>query len=492
MRSVVVCRSMPLSMNPGAPWCELSPLVDRPFLHHLIETVVGHGIRELDIIVPERASNIANALGSGTRWGARFRYYTVADAVSLYDGFRQIPGQSDGDSVLLVHSEVLPRVCLEPGESGATLFFWEESEIHWTGWGVVRLSDLQNMQDGLDEAGLLASLTSKENAARQIVERPLMARSYPELLESNRRVLSKDFPGLVVSGKEVQPGVWIARNVKVHPTASLAAPAFLGENCRIGALAHVGPGVSIGKDCMIERETQVTDSVVYAGSYVGQQLALKNVVVDRSRLINTACEAEIEDVDDLLLGSVFGMSLKARVRRVCSRVAAFVAILLLSPCFVLLLAAAAVGLIPKLQRTTVVQTPTVLEPYRWKTFELWSFGKNSIPSGRKGWVRHLFFSFLPALAPIAVGYMGLAGPRPRPDEEIRNLPAYRRWACLRMRSGILQPPSPGSVESDDDVKYYEAAGTGFRKSLAEAARYAGRVLRCCLPSVDLISRRSAG
>src|ERR1700722_18583505 len=153
MRSVVVCRSMPLSTNPGAAWCELSPLVDRPFLHHLIESVVSHGIRELDVIIPERASDIANALGSGTRWGARFRYYAVPDAVSVYDGFRQIPVQSDGELALLVHSDSLPHLSLEPEASRSALFCWKEGEVRWTGWGLVRMSDLHKVQEGLDEAG---------------------------------------------------------------------------------------------------------------------------------------------------------------------------------------------------------------------------------------------------------------------------------------------------------------------------------------------------
>ena len=79
----------------------------------------------------------------------------------------------------------------------------------------------------------------------------------------------------------------------------------MGENSRVGAMVQVGPSVSIGKDCMIARETVVSHSVVFDGSYIGEKLALRGVVVDRSRFASTRWGVEIEGMDDLLLGSVF-------------------------------------------------------------------------------------------------------------------------------------------------------------------------------------------
>jgi hypothetical protein len=153
----------------------------------------------------------------------------------------------------------------------------------------------------------------------------------------------------------------VARNVSVHATAKLKAPAFLGENSRIGPLVKVGPGASIGRDCLIERETFVSDSVVFGGSYVGQHLKLRGVVVDRSRLINPRWDVEIEGVDDLLLGSVFNAPWNIGLQRACARIAAAVGLLAAFPFLFVMLVCSAVGLMPALRREFMVRTPAVSE-----------------------------------------------------------------------------------------------------------------------------------
>jgi hypothetical protein len=353
VRALVIGRNSPLSHSPGAQWGALSPLVDRPFLHHVVETIAGQQITDVDFIIPEEDHIIANVLGSGSRWGARFHYYSAAGAASVYDGIQGIQWKDADELILLAHSDRLPLLRLNTLPTASTLLCWRENHVYWTGWGLVRAADLALVPRGVEEPGLLASLlTTIRDVTCHLGEIPLTARSYDELLESNRRVLSGEFPGLLLGGKEVQPGVWMARNVKVHRTAKLSAPAFLGENCRIGAFAQVGPSAAIGRDCLIERETHVANSVVCGGSYVGQHLDLRSVVVDHSRLFSAACDAEIDGVDELLLGSVFGNSFRNRARRACSRVAATAALIIFLPAFAVLFFGTRLGLVPALRNSS--------------------------------------------------------------------------------------------------------------------------------------------
>lgn len=286
----------------------------------------------------------------------------------------------------------------------------------------------------------------------------------------------------------MQPGVWVSRNVTIHPTATLAAPAFLGENSRVGAMSQVGPAASIGKDCMIERDTLVSDSVICGGSYVGRKLALKGVVVDRSRLISTRWNAEIEGVDDLLLGSVFGTPWQSHMRRACGRGAACAALVLTSPFLLLLWAGSAFRIIPALRRQSMVCTPAVSESYRWKTFPLRSFGPRQAPSGREGWARHFFFSFLPALSSIAAGHLGFAGSRPFTKEELEQAPVSKRSAYLRSRVGVLQLYSLRSAAESDRFST-DGVDTGWRDTIGRVALYAGLVVRDLLRSLLFMRRR---
>jgi hypothetical protein len=101
--------------------------------------------------------------------------------------------------------------------------------------------------------------------------------------------------------------------------------------------------------------------------------------------------------------------------------------------------ASKIGFIPPLRRELVVQTPAVSEPFRWKMFLLWSFGVRQTPDAHDGWLRHFFFYFLPALLSVVTGHMGLTGTKPRTKKEAEQARDSEFSACLRSRSGILQP-----------------------------------------------------
>jgi hypothetical protein len=482
---VVSCNSI-LSLNPESTTGVFAPLVDRPFLQHVVEAIIGQGIRQIYILLRKEDHLTMSVLGDGTRWGARFQYHRASDNESIYDALQQVPLTNPDEHILLAHSDRLPLLSPQNVTGTTTLFCWKRETLCWTGWGVIRAADMLLVPNDIQEQGLFAYL-KKSGTDVVCTEgvRPLTNRSYDDLLESNRRVLSKEFPGLVLGGKEVQPGVWLARNARVHPTARLAAPAFLGENCRIGALAQVGPAVSIGKDCTIERETRVADSVVYRGSYVGPQLALKGVVVDRSRLISTGCDAEIEEVDELLLGSVFGLSIRSAICRACRCLGAAAALVIMLPCLLIMIAGSMVNVIPPLRRRSIVKTPSVRAAYRWKTFSLWSFGGECIAAGEKGWVWHFFYFFLPSLVSIATGNMDLTGPRPRGNAELSRLTAAKFSLYLQSRPGILQPESLYPGEPDGDI--IGADGFGSGKITVD---YAVHVLRAIVSAAYPLRRGS--
>jgi hypothetical protein len=280
-----------------------------------------------------------------------------------------------------------------------------------------------------------------------------------------------------VGGKEVQPGVWVARNVTIHPTATLSPPAFLGENSRIGPLAIVGPSASIGRDCMIESETFVSHSVICRGSYVGRKLALRDVMVNHSHLVNTRWEAEIEDVDSLLLGSIWSEPLGDRVRRAAGRYAAALATVVASPVLAGLYAASKMQLVPAVRKEMIVLTPTASAPYRWRLVPLRSFGTRHEPSGGKGWVKHFFFRLLPALPSIAIGHIAIFGEAPQTRDEAELLTASMRAATLRARSGILPLEALHQAGHTEDESIPEVHEIGWRMALTLGGRYAGLVAR---------------
>lgn len=465
------------SGGPGSTWGDLSPLVDRPFLQHVVEYIVGQGVGEIDFVLPDEGHAARRILGDGMRWGARFCFYS-AGGESAYGALAQIPLREPDELILFGHSDRLPFMRLDSLTDMPTLFCSRGKELRWSGWGAIRAADALHIPKTIGEKGLFRFLS--EAGGGMICQegpRPLTASSHEDLIEANRRVLAKEFPGLLMGGKEVQPNVWMARNATVHPTAKITAPAFVGENSVVGAGVQLGPGASIGKDCMIERETFVSDSVICRGSYVGQRLALRGVIVDRSRLVSTRWDAEIEGIDELLLGSVFGTPLPIRLSALFGRFVAALALILASPLLCAMFLASVLRVIPALQREFMVRTPALSEPWRWKTFSYWSFGRKHVPVGGAGWLRHCFFCFLPALPAIAAGHIALAGPSPRTKEELEFAMPSDRASHLRSRCGVLPFDSSRRTTRGGDPVRPEPVDARFGEAFVVMTRYAGLVLR---------------
>lgn len=298
----------------GGPERLLPPLVDRPFLQHVVESIVEAGADEIDVMLAGASKQVPEALGNGNRWGVVLRYHHIPSRTSPYDAVADIESPGGNDAVLLAHADVLPEMNKDSvsGSTAPLFFCWADGAVRWTGWGMLRIGDLQgfrsafNAQDAFDRHCEGSGIKPRfSNPAIEEVPRPLLVGSYPDLIEAHLRVLQNQHSGLLLTGRTIAPGVRISRNVTIHRTAKLAGPVFIGENTRISEHCHIGPGASIGRDCLIRNRTMVENSVICPGSYVGEGLELRQVYIDRGRLVNARLLAEIDGVDDLLLGSVY-------------------------------------------------------------------------------------------------------------------------------------------------------------------------------------------
>jgi hypothetical protein len=275
---------------------------------------VESGAEEIDLILAEASRLVYDALGNGSRWGAVIRYHQIPADANPYQAISALEMPEEDAPILLARGDVLPQLKRSEGlERKAPLFFcWMDGVLRWTGWGVLRNADLGmfhrsfNVNETFDRYRLESVMArSFPHTAIEEVPSPLLVGSYPDLIEAHLRVLQNQHTGLLLTGREIAPGIRVSRNVVIHRTAKLAGPTFIGENCRISEHCHIGPGASIGRDCLVENRTVIEDSVICPGSYIGEGLDLRQVYIDRGRLVNARLLAEIEGVDDLLLGSVY-------------------------------------------------------------------------------------------------------------------------------------------------------------------------------------------
>ena len=420
----------------------LLPLADRPFLQHVIESLVRNEIRQFEVILSHLPEKIEAALGDDSRWGCRFRYHLVP---SDSEAFRQARTIAAGipEDILLASGTSLP--VFEIGTLSAGSLFC--SKGIWTGWGVFTpgAALLSAMQPGMAE-GLFPA------EARAVpVERCLSLETGEEFLRSQREVLEGAFPDLLMGGRQAEPGVWISRNVVLHPSAKVTAPVFIGENCRISNGAQLGPSAVIGANCIVDSHSSVVNSMVAPGTYVGEALELESVIVDRNRLVNVRVGGSFLVSETFLLGNLTMKAQGRFIERLRDRVIALILLVLLWPVLVLMIVLLTMGRKERLSSREVVAIPSDSDPANWQTTKVLS-----IEGGKRsgGFLR----GFLPGLVSVLTGNIFLVGVRPRSRAELQTMPDDWKALYLKTKAGLITEADVifGANASEDELYTGEA------------------------------------
>ena len=455
----------------------LLPLVDRPFIQHAVEFLIGQGVTRFEFILSHLPEKIEALLGDGSRWGTTFRYHLAQDPLLPYEPLKTLKFDNPDEILLLAHADQLPQIDLKKAvenfqSGGGTPTFWgnpseseSPNEWDWTGWALIPETYIKNIPENTDEGHLKTHFLSqaKETALWVTVSQQLNFQTYEAILMSHRALLKKEFTGLFLKGAEAEDGIWISRNVSLHPTTKIESPVYIDEDCRIGSGVQLGPNCVIGKECVLDSGSIVENAVIFSNTYVGDGLELKDVIVDKNRLINTRFGTAVSIPENFILGGVSASTLGRRLRTVISQIAACVLLLLIWP---LLLGVPLVLKLfrrgPAIFKKKVVRLPTQADDAFWRTFNFLSFlphsgsslQKREPPKNEK--LHHLIFQFLPALVCIAKGNLHFVGVHPRSKEEIEALSPDWKDLYLKSKPGIITEAYVNYGETPTEDELYTA------------------------------------
>lgn len=467
MQAIVIAAGFNPALEPLTEWYPppLLPVVDRPLAQHVVEYLVDQGVTEFDFVLSHLPEKLEAFLGDGARWGCRFRYHLVRDSERPYQILSAIA--LPGEATLLAHADRLPLVTLK-GRNGVLFSTADENPARrpWTGWALLQRDVILNIPEDVDEAALSAYLFSVAPAIT-VEQTPIMlnVRSFDMLIQANRQALSGAFPVRLLSGTQTDPGIWISRNVSLHPTAILTSPVFIGENCRIGAGTHIGPGAVIERDCILDNQCTVRDTLIFQNSYIGESLELQDAIVDRNRLINTRVGVAVSITDNFILGSLSERHMKQWTGRKMSQTIGIILLLTLWP--LMLLTALFIRLArrgPALFKTEAVRLPADGREWEWKTFSWRRFSPEApavfLSKCRyfRG-LRHWLVYVLPALINIAKGELRFVGVPPREKSTISSLSHDWQTLYLGSKAGAITETDIqyfGVIPTDDDAYSSEA------------------------------------
>ncbi len=501
MRAIVIATGYEPEMEPLNQQFPsvMTPFIDRPFIQHAIEFLAANDITQMNFVLSHLPQKIENLLGDGTRWGCSFQYHLVKDPATPYGQLRTISLPDKDEAFLLVHADRM--ICSRPSPPDAAtdipfMYIYRDDskdEPVWSGWAWITQNQVSELPMSADYENLNSFLSQKSTLeSSSIVDSPLFVNTFESVLESHNAILTKDKTDLMLTGREVQDGIWLSRNVMLNPTATLTQPVYIGANCRIGAGVRLGPNATIGDDCVLDGRCIVENSIVLPESYVGEALELSDVIIDRNSLINVRLGVSLPIGEDFILGSMAGKKVIPFAISLISRILALLMFLLFSPVLLLtvvLLKTTRKGTIS--YKTKVVLLPAGSSPMVWKTFFQHRFSSRKKWDGSPGLVmdsradnngmKDFCLRFLPGLVNVIKGEMDFVGVPPRTRSEIDDMPEDWKELYLTAKAGLITEAyiQVGSNPSDDDLfssEAFFAVASNVRHNLKLLFRYFGRVL----------------
>ena len=445
------------------------PLIDKPLVHHVIEHAVRCGAREVDVIVGSHDDAIREIANDGKRWGVCVRVHLPVGQTYSYTLLRGIIGRSPHQDaqVLILHTDVLcpsARPEIRQHESGPVVY---TRGGRWSGIALLNQQDAVNAYP-LNGSRLHFEASLIQDASQRgtlIDDEPtLPLGNGDEFLESQHRILSGEFPDLLSHLNTAEPGIWIGRNTRLHPTARITAPVFIGSNCEVGKGVALGPSAVVESDCLIDDDVNVTRCLVLSSSRVGEGLDLNNTIMCGTRVFNTRINAAIDICDDVLASDLKSVSFLRLFSGLASRIVAGLLIALTFPVMAVLALLTTIWPQARWRRDEFVTTPAPENQYLWKTRRLLRccLGERQ-REGCYGQWYDLLTRVIPSLVFVARGQLRLVGVSPRSADELEDLPKPWRDMLLSAQTGLISesliqfgPDAPTDPRSVADLWHSSA------------------------------------
>ena len=293
---------------------ELSPLTDltcaallrvagKPLLIHAIESIAAARLTDIVIVVSSFAEQVEKTLGDGARWGMQFTYFTAGgnENENPDDLIRRL-GRRIGEDLLVVRSEILRTPIIAEFIARAASHQAERIEARIAG----------------NPAGIVLVRSDRRESARVSIDFP-DARLSPieslrEFHRANLDAAAGRFPGLIVPGRELMPGVTVGRKTHLPASAIKGRPVFVGSRCRVAADAELMSEVVVSSDVVIDRRATLRSAVIMPHTYIGELVEVADAIVAGHMLIHVDTGAVTLVTDSFLLASVRTRSLASPLR----------------------------------------------------------------------------------------------------------------------------------------------------------------------------------
>lgn len=97
---------------------------------------------------------------------------------------------------------------------------------------------------------------------------------------------------------------WIAPGARVHPSALMTPPYWIGAGAEIGPDCRVGPYAVIGPNCLLENDVRLEHSLVLRNTFLGRHLDVRSKIVEGGTLLDFLWGTRVEITDAFIASAL--------------------------------------------------------------------------------------------------------------------------------------------------------------------------------------------
>jgi mannose-1-phosphate guanylyltransferase / phosphomannomutase len=310
-------RLRPLTSSRPKP---LVPVANKPVMHHIVDLLRRHGIREIVATLHCLADEIENYFGDGSALGAAIEYVVEDTPLGTAGAVKLAQPRLGGQRFVVVSGDALTDIDLSEliaahersgavatialqrvsnplefgvvvaGEDGRISRFLEKPS-----WGEV-FSDTINTGIYVLEPEVFEYMEAGKNYdfSKDIFRFMLrdgralyghVTGGYWSDIGNLQQYMQANYDALrgavrlEIPGVEIRPGIWIGENARIAPDADLHAPVCIGPNATIERGASIGELTSVGAASIVAPNARLDRFVGWEDVYVGEGASLTGCAI---------------------------------------------------------------------------------------------------------------------------------------------------------------------------------------------------------------------
>jgi mannose-1-phosphate guanylyltransferase len=320
-------RLKPLTDNLPKP---MVPMMAKPLLERNMMKLKECGVDEIILSTCYKPQKIEEYFGDGTKLGLKIHYICEDFPLGTGGAIKNTEEFFD-DTFIIFNADILCDINMKEmiefhKEKGAAVTIAVTQVENPSAYGVIEYNENLFAESFTEKPALAEIKSNYINAGIYIFEPKVLdeipgmqvvsleRETFPLLLEkgypiavyrsdaywidigtiekynqAHLDILSGNCP--LPEFEDLKMNIFIGENTKVHATAKIIGPVYIGENTRIGAYSIVGPNTIIGNNCSLGGNNTITDTIVWNKVNIQNNSTISNAILNANCLIATSSMA---------------------------------------------------------------------------------------------------------------------------------------------------------------------------------------------------------